>query len=98
QVVVDHRSEPLGVIEKHRITDLKRVGAPGYRWTLIATLQKTVDVVDAVKAVIVQAQDDFILRARLEQRFVEHRRVPVPGHDLGNVIVYSPNLVPEAQQ
>ncbi len=63
------------------------------RCTRVAALQKTVDVVDAIEAVVVQAQDDLVLPLGLEQRLVEHGRVPVVGHDLGDIIVDISNLV-----
>ena len=58
---------------------------------------KSVDVVDAIEAIVIQAQDDFVLSLALEQRVVEYSRVPVAGHNLGDVVFEDSNLVPKAQ-
>lgn len=70
--VVDHRPEPLGLVEQDRVADLVCGDAPGCRSTGVAALEEPVDVVDAVEAVIVQAQDDLVIALSLEQRLVEH--------------------------
>ena len=58
EIVIDDRPESLGLVEKYRVTNLVRGDPPSSCRTWIATLQESVDVVDAVQAVVVQAEDD----------------------------------------
>ena len=95
---MDHRSEPLGLVEEDRVADLVTWAPPAGRCAGVAALQEAIDIVDAIETVIVQTQDDFVLPLGLEQRLVEHSRVTVAGHDLGDVVFDAPNLVPEAQE
>ena len=61
-------------------------------------MQKAVDVVDAVEAVVVQAQDDLVITLSLEQGLVEYGRVTVACDDLCNVVVDVTNLLPESEE
>src|SRR5690606_23816404 len=61
QIVVNERSESVGLIKEYWIADFICLNAPLFRRVLITSLQEPVNVIYAVETIIVKAKNDLVL-------------------------------------
>src|SRR5690606_36054854 len=98
QVVVNDGSEAFSVIEEDWIADLINRLPPRRRSSGVTALQESIDIVDPIETIVIQAQDDLVLAPGLKQCLVQHPRVTGSSDYFGNVILNIAKLVPEVQE